>query len=210
MMNSTLQDNDEDLQKLLTEMLSLSSFAEVQDWGSRAAVEIGQIRDLIRELDTEIVHDTQLLEKLTYERSRKIMGTWLGRSKEEKELSHRIEERKTSKSSLSKAANQLQEILDFTPRSFEEKESLLLELRKRKRRLQEEKREITQVARGPRLNRPPEPDSDIPPDPAALERRKARYEREARLKPGETTLAALTRQIDQAQRDIEWVEKFNL
>ncbi|GAB4405026.1 MAG: hypothetical protein OHK003_32800 [Anaerolineales bacterium] len=207
-MNDTLRTHDKELQNLLTDMLTLSTFAEVQEWGERAAVEIERLRSVIHELDAEIARDTQSLEKLTYERSKKMLGGLLGGGREEKELAQRLEDRKSSKSSLNKAVNRLQEVLDFSPRSFEEKESLLTELRKRKRKLQEEKREITQVVRSPRLNRPPETDADTVFDTAARQRRQARYQREAELKPGETTITALSRQIEQAERDIEWVEKF--
>lgn len=207
-MNAALRINDEDLQELLTDMLALSTFAEVQGWGERAEIEIKRLRGVIHELDEEIAHTTQSLEKLTYERSKKILGGLLGGSKEEKEFSQQLEDRKTARNGLSKAVNQLQEVLDFTPGSLEEKQSLLAELRRRKRKLQEEKREITQVVRGPRLNRPPEPVEEQVFNTAARERRKARYQREAELKPGETTVTALTRQIEQAERDIQWVEKF--
>lgn len=207
-MNDALRTNDKELQNLLTDMLTLSTFAEVQEWGERAAVEIERLRSVIHELDAEIARDTQSLEKLTYERSKKMLGGLLGGGREEKELAQRLEDLKSSRGSLNKAVNRLQEVLDFTPRSLEEKESLLTELRKRKRKLQEEKREITQVVRGPRLNRPPDPNADAVVDTAARQRRQARYQREAELKPGETTVTALTRQIEQAERDIEWVEKF--
>lgn len=206
-MNTALRINDEELQELLTDMLALSTFADVQEWGSRAVIEIERLKGFTHELDEEIAHITQSLEKLTYERSKKILGGLLGGSKEEKELSQQLEDRKTARNGLSKAVNQLQEVLDFTPRSLEEKQSLLAELRGRKRKLQEEKREITQVVRGPRLNRPPEPIEEEVFSAAVRERRKARYQREAELKPGETTVAALTRQIEQTERDIEWVEK---
>lgn len=207
-MDNTPQINDENLQELLTGILSLSVFADVREWSERAEVEVEQIKSYIRALDIENARDAQSLEKLKYERSKKMLGGLLGGSKEEKELSQRIEERRTSKSGLTKAINQLQDVIDFTPKSLEEKQSLLTELRGRKRMLQEKKREITQVVRGPRLNRAPEPETDTVFSAATRERRQARYDREAELKPGETTIASLTRQIEQAERDIQWVEKF--
>ncbi|MBI3167352.1 MAG: hypothetical protein HYZ22_02655 [Chloroflexi bacterium] len=207
-MNDTLQIYDEGLQELLTGILSLSTFADVREWGERAEVEIEHIKSHIRALDIENARDSQSLEKLKYERSKKMLGGLLGGSKEEKELSQRFEDRKTSKSGLTKAINQLQDVIDFTPRSQEEKQSLLSELHQRKRTLQEKKREITQVVRGPRLNRPPELATDTVFSAATRERRQARYDREAEVKAGETTIAALTRQIEQAERDIQWVEKF--
>lgn len=207
-MNDILQINDEGLQELLTGILSLSTFADVREWSERAEVEVEQIKSYIRAVDIEIARDAQSLEKLKYERSKKMLGGLLGGSKEEKELAQRIEDRRASKSGLTKAINQLQDVIDFTPKSLEEKQSLLTELRGRKRMLQEKKREITQVVRAPRLNKPPEPMTDTVFSAATRERRQARYDREAELKPGETTIAALTRQIEQAERDIQWVEKF--
>jgi len=200
---------DEGLQELLSAMFSLATFADAKGWGEQATTEIERLKALLREMDVEIANDAQTLEKLKYERSKKMLGGLLGSSKEEKELAQRLEDRKSSKVSLNKAINQLQDMMDFTPRSPEEKEVLLAELRQRKRRLQEEKREITQVVRGPRMNKPQEAALvDHVFDIAARERRKARYDREAQLKAGETTIAALTRQIEQAERDLQWVEKF--
>lgn len=200
--------HDEILQELLTGMLSLSTFADAKEWGERTLPELSRLKGIIRDMDAEIANDTQSLEKLKYERSKKMLGGLLGSSREEKDLAQQIEDRKTAKASLNKAVNQLQDMLDFTPRSHEEKQVLLAELRQRKRKLQEEKREITQVVRSPRLNKPQEAVVDTVFDIAARERRQARYNREAQLKPGETTLAALTRQIEQAESDIQWVEKF--
>lgn len=202
---------DEGLQELLTDMLSLSTFADAKAWGERAIFEIERLRGSLHELDDEIARHTQTLEKLQYERSKKMLGGLLGSSKEEKELTQQIEDLKSSKSGLGKALQQLQDMMDFTPRSLEEKQALLSELRGRKRKLQEEKREITQVVRGPRLNKPQEDAPELVFDAASRERherRKVRYQREAHLRTGETTLAALTRQIEQAERDLQWVEKF--
>lgn len=202
---------DKGLQDLLTGMLSLSTFADAKEWSERALYEIGQLNQNTREIDEEVFRHTQALEKLQYERSKKMLGNLLGVGKEEKELAQQIEDLKTSKSGLSKAIHQLQEMMDFTPRSPEEKHALLTELRMRKRRLQEEKREITQVVRGPRLKQPHESLSEPLFSGASRERRerrKLRYAKEGRLKEGETTLAALTRQIEQVERDLQWVEKF--
>ncbi|MFM8370443.1 MAG: hypothetical protein ACKOBD_16970 [Chloroflexota bacterium] len=199
---------DEGLQELLTRMLSLGTFSEAKDWGERAVIEIERLKGVLREMEAEIANQAQSLEKLKYDRSKKVLGGLLGISKEEKALVQQLEDRKTSKGGLSKAINQLQDMLDFTPRSPEEKQVLLVELRTRKRKLQEEKREITQVVRGPRMNKPQEALMDNVFDAASRERRKIRYNREAQLRAGETTTAALTRQIEQAERDIQWVEKF--
>ena len=199
---------DEGLQELLTRMLSLGTFSEAKDWGERAVIEIERLKGVLREMEAEIANQAQSLEKLKYDRSKKVLGGLLGISKEEKALVQQLEDRKTSKGGLSKAINQLQDMLDFTPRSPEEKQVLLVELRTRKRKLQEEKREITQVVRGPRMNKPQEALMDNVFDAASRERRKIRYNREAQYREGETTTADLTRQIEQAERDIQWVEKF--
>ena len=202
---------DEGLQDLLTGMLSLSTFADAKEWSDRANEEIVHLQQSLHEIDEDVFRHTQALEKIQYDRSKKMLGGLLGASKEEKELTQQIEDLKSSRTGLSKAIQQVQEMMDFTPRSLEEKHALLTELRMRKRRLQEEKREITQVVRGPRLKQPHESLSEPlfnGPSRERRERRKVRYDREARLKEGETSLAALTRQIEQAERDLQWVEKF--
>ena len=208
-MDNGISINIEKYQRLLADFKSISSFGDVHEWSGRAEEEIEQLTSIIRGLDVEIARDSQILEKLKYEASKKMLGRLFGASSEEKELANRLEDYRHTKSELMKASHQLKDFIDFTPKSPEERESLLKELRKRKKELQEKKREITQVVRGPRLDKSKDEPMDTVFDRAAIERRKARYAREAELLEGETTSQSLSRQIAQVERDIEWVEKFN-
>ena len=207
-MNDSLNITIPELKELLDTLNEVSTFAGVKEWDKRVETEIERLQSIIRGLDIEIARDSEALEKIKYEQSKKVLGRLFGSSSETKELSVRLEERRQNKLEITKAIEHLQDFIDFTPKSSEEKEALLAELRKHKRELQEKKREITQVVRGPRMAKPKiEPTSTVF-DAATLARRKAHYEREAELLPGETTATSLTRQIAQTDQTIAHVEKF--
>ena len=209
-MNDGLQIDEEQVQGLLEKIEGLSTYAEVREWGERAADEIERLRSILRGLDIEIARDAQALEKIKYEASKKLLGKLFGGGNEEKVLSRRVDEYKSAKTGLTAALNQLQDLIDISPRSVEEQQSLLAELRLRKKTLQEKKREITQVVRGPRMDKPQGGPVNKVFDAATLARRKARYDREAHLLPNETTSASLTRQLARVESDLLWVEKFTV
>jgi len=207
-MNDAQKINDEsNMKELMSEFQTLSAFAEVKDWDKRAKSEIERISGIIRGLDIEIARDAQTLERLKYEQSKKTLGRLFGGGgSEEKTLTQRLEQYKRAKSELIKAEAQLYEAIDFTPKSPEEQKSLLNELRQRKKELQEKKREITTVMRGVRKEAPPQ---DVVFDAVTINRRKARYDREAELLPQEKTAESISRQMEQIDRDIAWAEKFS-
>jgi hypothetical protein len=207
-MNNDPQIDNNEIQELLTTIHSISTYSEADEWGKRAAGMIENIKSILRGLDVEIARNTQSLEKLKYEASKKFLGRLFSGGNEEKELTSRLDEYKSAKVRLVNAENQLQDFIDFTPKSVEEQQGLLAELRLRKKTLQEKKREITQVVRGPRMTKPQGEPSNTVFNAATLERRKIRYDREAHLLPNETTSASLARQIAQVERDLLWVEKF--
>ena len=200
------------LKELISEFQALSTFAETKDWSKRAGEEIGRIAGIVRELDMEIARDAQEFERVKYEQVKKpLVGRLFGGgNNEEKELAQRLERYKQSKSELTRAAIQLQDAIDFTPKSPDEQKGLIKELRLRKKELQEKKREITMVIRGPRSATPPQSAQvETVFDAATLGRRKARYARDAELLPHEKTKDAMERQMAQVDHDILRVEKFN-
>lgn len=209
-MNDAQKINKEvNIEEIMSEFQTLSVFANAKDWCKRAASEIERISGIVRGLDIEIARDSQALERLKYEQSKKsLVGRLFGGGNDDEEtgLTKRLEEYKRAKSELIKTEMRLYEAIDFTPKSPEEQKSLLNELRQRKRDLQEKKREITTVMRGIRKEAQPE---DATFDAVTINRRKTRYDREAELLPQETTSASVNRQMAQVDRDIAWAEKFN-
>lgn len=200
---------DSNLKKLMSEFQTLSTFAGVMDWGKKAGDEIERIAGIIRALDIEIARDAHELERIRYEQAKKpLVGRLFNKgSGEEKDIEQRIEQRRQEKTALEKETLQLQEAIDFTPKSADEKKVLMNELRQHKRQLQEKRREITTVIRGPRteLQQAPEPGFDA----AAAKRRKARYARDSELREQEKSKDAMDRQLSQIDSDLLWVEKFN-
>jgi hypothetical protein len=201
---------DNSFANLMTEFGALSTFAEAATWGRRAEAEIERIAGLVRAVNMDIAQQTQALDRLKYEQSKKLVGRLFGGgSNEEKELAQQIEKYKQDKSALENMLMRLQDAVDFTPGSPEQQSVLIKELRQKKKEIQEKKREITTVMRIVRSDTQPNDELAYAVFSAAtLDRRKMRYAREAELLPQETTSASYTRQIAQLDRDIQWVEKF--
>lgn len=202
--------DDNSVKELMAKFQTLSTFAEVSDWSNQAENEIERISAIIRKLDVEIARDTETLERIKYEHAKKsLVGRLFGAGNDEKELSQHIEQYRQSKSELIKAAMQMQESIDFTPKSPEEQKVLIQEIRQRKKEIQEKRRENTMVIRGPR--------ADVTEQNAQaraifgvamLERRAARYARDAEPLPQEKPRESVDRQMAQFDREILWAEKF--
>ncbi len=203
--------DDNSVKELMAEFQTLSTFAEVNDWSNQAENEIERISGIIRKLDVEIARDAETLERIKYEHTKKSLVGRLfgGGNDDEKELSQRIEQYRQSKSELVKGAMLLQESIDFTPKSPEEQKVLIQEIRQRKKELQEKKREITTVMRGPRADVTEQnAQARAVFGVAMLERRRARYARDAELLPQEKTRESVDRQMTQLDRELLRAEKF--
>lgn len=207
-MNDSPIVKDAEVEELLAEFEGLATFTEVGYWAAQAQAGIERLTSIIRGLDVEIARESQSVEKLKYQNSKKVLGRLFGGNNEEKELTRLINELRASRSGLAHTVARLQAGLDFTPKSPEEQKVLLEELSMRRRQLQEKKREITKVVRSPLMAKPAQAPRQTVFDPATIARRKARYERDEELLPGETTATSLARQRAQIDRDIMHVEKF--
>lgn len=200
---------DNNFKELMDKFHALSTFAEVQSWRKLAGNGIEQISGIIRALNLETAQQTQTLERIKYEASKKLVGRLFGGSNEEKELTQQIEKYRQFKSDLESMVIQMQEALDFTPGSPDQQKELLKELRLRKKEIQEKKREITTVIRPARGIAQAQTEQPAVFDSATVDRRKARFTRDEELRPGEKTKDAMERQLAQIDRDILWVEKFS-
>ena len=195
------------LPSLLTEIEDLHGYENVESLLPQVKSELEHLQSLVRSLDVEVLKATQALKTFRNEKHPGVLGK-LFNSKEEANLTAKVEEVRRQREDLHTSLQRLQIVSDYTPRSSLERDCILKELRLRKKGLQEQRREITQVAYGPRLRRM---DSiALPPgvDPLAFERRKARYARETERLPGEDAEAALHRQLDQVEEAIRWAEHF--
>ncbi len=197
------------LEELAAKLQKAETFAEAAAWGNRAREEIERIQGLMRALDLKIAREAHELELLKLENAKKSLVGRLfgGASPEEKELAEKIENYRQAKVELTRAIQQLQEYMDFTPTSAEQQRKLLQELRLRRRQIQEQKREITTVLGTARPGAPKPADETF--DPASVSRRKARYARDSQVLPRETMEEATQRQLEQNARDIQWAERFH-
>lgn len=195
------------LTSLLTEIEDLHSYENAASLLPQVKSQVEHLQSLARGLDIEVLRATQALKAFRNEKRSGVLGK-LFNSKEEAELTAKVDEVRTQREEVHTSLRRLQTVLDFTPRSLLERDCILRELRLRKKVLQEQHREITQVAYGPRLRRTESIALPAGVDPLAFERRKARYARESERLPGEDAEAALNRQLEQVEEAIRWVEHF--
>ncbi len=202
--------DDQKYKELISGLQALSNYAGVRSWKIQAEQEIARLAGIARALDAEIAQQSLEYEKVKYEQSKKsFVGKLLGKGEDDKGLAAQLEKSQKQKLTVVTMARELQEYIDFTPGSPEEKAVLLDELRSRKREIQEKKREITQVMRNIRPAVKPQGPNPGTPEAASFERRRARYAAEAAVRLDETTKQALDRQSAQLEKDLQWVEKFN-
>ena len=207
-MNTLPNVDNIETKELLENINEINTFSGVHEWEGRVQEETERLRSIIRGLDVEIARNTQELENLRYEQSKKMFGKLMGKSSEEKQFLAKLEEFKAAKSTMKSAIDELQDFMDFTPKTPEQKEELLKELRLHKKELQEKKREITQVVRSPRMIKKQEPVNSVF-DAESISRRKAHYEHDSHLLTNETTSDALSRQITWIDETISRVEVFD-
>ena len=207
-MNTLPNVDNIETKELLANINEINTFSGVHEWEGRVQEETERLRSIIRGLDVEIARNTQELENLRYEQSKKMFGKLMGKSSEEKQFLAKLEEFKAAKSAMKSAIDELQDFMDFTPKTPEQKEELLKELRLHKKELQEKKREITQVVRSPRMIKKQEPVNSVF-DAESISRRKAHYEHDSHLLTNETTSDALSRQITWIDETISRVEVFD-
>ncbi len=195
------------LDTLLTEIEDLHSYERAEALLPQVKSELEHLQSLVRALDVEVLQASQALKTYKTEKRSGMFGK-LFNSKEEAELNAKVEEVRSQRESLHASLRRLQDVLDYTPQTPLERDCILRELRLRKKGLQEQRREITQVAYGPRLRRVETVALPEGVNPQAFERRKARYARESERLPGEDDESALHRQLAQVESALQWVEAF--
>jgi hypothetical protein len=195
------------LTTLLTEIEDIHSYERVESFLPQVKSELEHLQSLVRALDVEVLQANQALKIFKSENRSGVLGK-LFKNKEETQLQDKLDEVRSQREDLHATLCRLQDIVDYTPHSPLERDCIIRELRLRKKGLQEQRREITQVAYGPRLRRTESVALPAGVDPVAFERRRARYARESERLPGEDAESALHRQRTQVESALQWVEAF--
>lgn len=195
------------LTSLLIKIEDLHSYEKAESLLPQVKSELEHLQSLVRALDVEVLQANQALKIFKSENRSGVLGK-LFTSKEETQLQEKLDNVRSQREDLHATLCRLQDVADFTPRSLLERDCILKELRLRKKILQEQRREITQVAYGPRLRRTETVALPAGVDPVTFERRRARYAREAERLPGEDAESALQRQLAQVESALHWVESF--
>lgn len=208
--------SDENFRELMVEMKTLSSYEGVASWDSRASSELELMIRVATDLENRISAERAALKQAEQEfLSRPYLSRLFGNRDAETQIQARINKYQGYIAVLRQRAPELQEAVDFTPNSPEEKKLLLQELRVRKKELQLQKRELAATMKSIRASaRQKSSEAGLlfgvfyDPKAAAHQRRNIRYNKEAALRPHESEKDAVERQILQVDRDIVWAERF--
>lgn len=213
----TIEYDDENYRTLLMKYKSLSTYEEVANWDELARKEVDRIIEVLQKIDSELTQKYELLEQAKNEYSQKsFLQRLVASHKSEAEIATTIARYRSYQVSLEEISAKLQEMIDFTPNTPDEKKDLLKELRLRKKEIQTEKRElaanmkaIRNEARVQSVHAGSVFTSYIYlPKIATFQRRQIRYAREAELRPNEDAKSAIERQLIQIEKNILWVERF--
>jgi hypothetical protein len=208
--------DDGDYNKLMSELQTISTFAQVKVWDERAQAELLRIIQVIQELDSAIVWQSLASkERQTIHAEKSFLSRALSSKKDEDEIDALIRKYKGYKETLQSMAKRLQESIDFTPNSAEEQQPLVNELRQRKKELQSSRRQVIADMQAIRTEARQESAQVgttwlgfYNPELAARKRRQIRYQKEAALQPHEDEKAAIDRQLIQIEKDIQWAQRF--
>lgn len=211
-----IQYSDENYHKLMAQMKTLTSFEEVASWDDSANAELETMLKLAMDLGNQIASERAALEQAEMNHSHKpFLSRLFGSRDEENKIKASIKKYEGYLKVLQQRAPELQEAVDFTPNSPEEKKALLQELRLRKKELQLQKRELAATMKAIRTNaRQKSSEAGLifgvfyDRKSAAYQRRNIRYNKEAALRPHESEKDSIERQILQVDRDIVWVDQF--
>lgn len=198
----------ESLPALLAEIADLQTYESAERLRPQIESTLDELQRLVRGLDVEGVRAVQALNAYKKDHSSGGLSKFFkSGGKVEAELKGHVDEVQAAREEVRAGVRRLQDALDFTPHSALEREGILKELRLRRKELLERGHRITHVTHGPRLMRAPTPLA-LGVEPAAYERRKARYAREAEALPGEGNAQAHARQLAWIDSAITWVERF--
>ena len=183
---------------LMSEFKNLTTFVEIINWKKKAELEILNINSLVIQIDNEICQYQKLFSSQHFNNVYFKLAIDKINSEYKVPLINMIEE--------------IKKTMYFVPKSHDENQNLLKELKDKKKELQIQKREFTINMREIRRKARVESvnagkilfryNSKI----AARERRGIRSHKEAQLRPYEDAVTAIERQLLQIDKDIIWLE----
>jgi hypothetical protein len=207
----------EGIQQLFAQFSSLSTFAEVADWGGRAGQAAENLKEAILSIESEVKQKTQLIENVNQKQKEKsTISRLFSGSREKKSIQTDIDALTTQKDRFQTLVDELQSKIDITPNNPEERAILLKELKLEKKELQLKKRELNEKLRGIRTAAR-QKSAELPGTFTGLiggskyrasARRNIRYNKEAALAPHEDAKSTLERELMHLEKDILWVERF--
>jgi len=205
------------LSELLEAHNHLCTYTAAHQWDEQALAEITKIKETLAALNEAIAHASAALDQATRDLEQEsFLKRTFGSHKSHEAGGARLWDLQQRKVQMARLAEQLHTAIDLTPRSAQERNLLLKELRLRKKELQIRKREtsaaataIRQEARGESARAGKTWLGFYDPELAAAQRREIRYAKEAALHPHEDAKAAIGRQLLQIEKNLLWVERFS-
>lgn len=207
--------NVDSIQRLVNEYKSLSDFSAAADWDRRAQSEIDILATALDRIESFERYIAAQVTATQQERaSKNALARVFGSRSAEKALEADAEWARVRRADIEKIADQLQEMMDYTPADEAERKSIIKELRLTKKELQVKKREITAKMQAVRVETRQQ-SAQLESfgirglaKVAAGQRRNIRRRREGQLAPSEDAKAAIERQLLAIDRRINWLERF--
>lgn len=210
----TIRYTDDKYRQLMGQFNQIASFAAIGQWDHEATAEVERIEQVINQLDGEITQSTQTVKReQDAHAALPFWRRWFHNQKELLDAQQHVNKCQSLRKQLDELAAKLQDTIDFTPNSADDKKQLLVELRQRKKALQLEKREVASEMKAIRVEAR-QKSANIGPSYGsrwvgaanASSRREIRLEKENALRPNETRKAAIERQLLAIDRRLAWLE----
>ena len=214
--NISIPQHDAAINDLTAELTNLNTFAEVNSWDEKAKAALAKITTDFELIEREVAATREEFQRLQAQFDAKSALLKLaGKGSEFKATEKRLAQFQMAQEQLDELAGRLQETIDMTPNSSDERKVLVKELRLQKKELQTQKKEITAEMRAIRVEAR-QKNAQVTnygfrslSKLATAERRKLRLQREIELAPNEQTKATIEKQILKIDRLILWAEKLN-
>jgi chromosome segregation ATPase len=205
------------IRSLLTEFNTLTAFADVESWDTRAAQHINQIKDYVQQLASAEAHMSGVEDQAKQAHaSKSLFRRAFTSSPEAKAAKMWMQQATALKQALTELLDQLEGSIEKTPNSAEEQREMLRDLKMVKKELTLQKREANEAMRQIRANarqRSAKIGTGLgamfsTPSTRRWSRIGVRLEKEAKVAPHERSRSDIERRILVIDRTIHWVERF--
>ena len=203
-------------QDLVSSYASIATISGAVQWCTTAEQSIGELESFASKTKAEADELTRLALGQRVESKEKSFFGRFFKSADEKKTHSSIESLQGLVSASQKLAEQLQELVDITPKTKEEQISLIKELKISKKDLQLQKKEIAAEMKGIRTDARQKSASAatslttllVGQKYTAAERRSIRQSKERALAPHEDAKSGIERQILAVEKEILRLEAF--